>query len=75
MTDRIRKSVPTQGVSSWWGAGWMYVMPDFENKDHSIIEWSYDTAPVEPEISSQSIHRVPVKSCEREIHERTQSEA
>jgi hypothetical protein len=49
---RTRKSVPTEGVSHWWEVGWMYVMPDFDNKNHSIIEWFSDKAPVEP------IHRV-----------------
>lgn len=45
---RIRKSVPTEGVHNWWDAGWMYVMPDFDNKNHSIIEWISNRAPVEP---------------------------
>jgi hypothetical protein len=53
MMTRTRKSVPTEGVARWWRVGWMYVMPDFDNKDHSIIEWYSDKAPVEP------IHRVP----------------
>jgi hypothetical protein len=45
----IRKSVPTAGMSKYWEVGWMYVMPDFDNRDHSIIEWSSDKAPVEPD--------------------------
>lgn len=44
----IRKSVPTVGVSRWWETGWMYVMPDFDNRDHSIIEWPHDQVPVYP---------------------------
>jgi len=45
----MRKSVPTEGISRWWLAGWLYVMPDFDNKNNSIIEWVGDKAPVEPE--------------------------
>jgi hypothetical protein len=46
--SRIRKSVPTKGVSRWWDAGWSYVMPDFDNKDRSIIEWIGNGQPLEP---------------------------
>ena len=49
MMQRTRKSVPTEGVSRWWEVGWSYIMPDFDNKNHSIIEWYSDKAPVEPE--------------------------
>ena len=44
----IRKSVPTKGVARYWDCGWAYVMPDFDNKDHSIIEWFGDQPPLEP---------------------------
>ena len=57
----IRKSVPTSGVSAWWDVGWMYVMPDFDNKDHSIIEWRSTSAPVEP-------NRVPVITNTEDAH-------
>ena len=43
---RIRKSVPTKGVSNWWMSGWAYIMPDFDNPGHSIIEWNSDNPPV-----------------------------
>lgn len=45
---RIRKSVPTAGMHRWWDAGWLYVMPDFDTKDHSIIEWIAASEPREP---------------------------
>lgn len=44
----IRKSVLTVGVERWWDCGWAYVMPDFDNANHSIVEWLSDKAPVEP---------------------------
>lgn len=44
----VRKSVPTAGMSAWWLEGWAYMMPDFDKKDHSIIEWTSEKAPVEP---------------------------
>ena len=45
---KIRKSVPTAGMVKWWLVGWSYVMPDFDNKDNSIIEWLSDNPPLEP---------------------------
>jgi hypothetical protein len=56
MMIRTRKSVPTAGMHQWWLCGWSYIMPDFDNKDHSIIEWFSDKAPVEPS------NRVPVST-------------
>ncbi len=46
---RMRKSVPTAGMHRWWLVGWSYVMPDFDNKDHSIIEWLGIGTPAEPD--------------------------
>ncbi len=46
--NRIRKSIPTAGMSRWWECGWAYVMPDFDTPNHSIIEWISEKAPVEP---------------------------
>lgn len=43
-----RKSVPTEGIHEWWLCGWLYIMPDFDNRNHSIIEWTSDKEPVEP---------------------------
>jgi hypothetical protein len=43
---RIRKSVPTKGVHQWWMSGWSYIMPDFSNAGHSIVEWYSDKPPV-----------------------------
>lgn len=54
MISPIRKSVPTEGVHKWWGLGWMYIMPDFDNRGHSIIEWLSDKAPVEPTAFKQA---------------------
>jgi hypothetical protein len=62
MMTRTRRSVPTDGVSRFWEAGWMYIMPDFDNKNHSIIEWYSDKAPVEP------MNRVP--EAQKEVAER-----
>lgn len=45
---RILRSVPTAGMSRFWEVGWAYLMPDFDNKDHSIIEWLGDQIPFEP---------------------------
>ncbi len=56
----IRKSIPTAGAHHWWACGWAYVMPDFDNKDHSIIEWLDDSEPVVP------FHRVPEDAGMRE---------
>ena len=58
-TTTIRRSVPTKGLSSWWEVGWMYVMPDFDRPDHSIIEWVNGNAPVEP-------NRVPASQAEND---------
>ena len=54
----IRKSVPTKGVSEWWLVGWLYVMPDFDRPDHSVIEWIGFEEPIEPSPVSEN-HRVP----------------
>lgn len=45
----IRKSIPTRGAASYWELGWMYLMPDFDNPDNSIVEWRSTKAPVYPE--------------------------
>jgi hypothetical protein len=50
---RIRKSVPTQGVHEWWMLNWEYIMPDFDNPVHSIIEWSGAGVPLEPDSSNR----------------------
>jgi hypothetical protein len=49
-----RKSVPTKGVHEWWLAGWQYVMPDFDNPEHSIIEWTSEKEPAIPETQPRS---------------------
>lgn len=59
----IRKSVPTDELEQWYGVGWAYIMPDFDKKGHSKIEWLSDKAPVEP-------HRVPAASQNGADHER-----
>jgi len=64
----IRKSIPTAGMSAWWDVGWMYVMPDFDNKDHSIVEWRSNSAPVEP-------NRVPAASHTEGANERAEHRA
>lgn len=58
---RVRRSVPTLGMHQYWLVGWAYVMPDFDNKDHSIIEWLGDQIPLEP-----VTHRVPETEGTRE---------
>ncbi len=55
---RIRKSVPTAGVHRYWLAGWMYLMPDFEKRDHSIIEWVGNGEPAEPATDDESFEVV-----------------
>lgn len=51
----LRRSIPTDMVSDWWGAGWAYVMPDFDNANHSIVEWLSEKAPVEPHCVPENI--------------------
>lgn len=53
--QRIRKSVPTLGVSRWWLCGWSYIMPDFDNHDHSIIEWLGEGTSIEPDDESEQL--------------------
>lgn len=44
-----RRSVPTTGMTAiWLAAGWLYVMPDFDRPNHSIIEWNAPCEPREP---------------------------
>lgn len=50
MTKSVRKSVPTLGVHRYWIVGWSYVMPDFDNNNHSIIEWLGEGQPAEPDL-------------------------
>lgn len=39
---KIRQSVPTKGMAEKYLTGnWRYVMPDFDNHDHSIIESTF----------------------------------
>ncbi len=44
----LRQSVPSSEVTRYFEVGWIYIMPDFDNANHSIVEWSSDKFPVYP---------------------------
>lgn len=46
-----RRSIPTEDLQLWWDCGWAYVMPDFDNANHSVIEWLADSAPRVPAVN------------------------
>jgi hypothetical protein len=54
MTERLFQSVPTFELQSYFEAGWAYVMPDFDNPNHSRIEWLSDKMPVYPPRSQKT---------------------
>jgi hypothetical protein len=51
---KYRRSVPTYEVQAWWGVGWAYVCPDFDNPGYSIVEWLSAFDPVMPAIRSEA---------------------
>lgn len=46
--ELLRQSVPTTDLAEYYNVGWAYVMPDFDNRDHSIVEWLSVNLPVYP---------------------------
>jgi hypothetical protein len=55
MSQYIRESILQSDLHSYYEIGWSYVMPDFGNADHYVIEWRSSTAPLYP-------NRVPKNS-------------
>ena len=41
---KATRSVPTADVATWLSLGGVYVMPDFDRADHTIISFSSPTA-------------------------------
>lgn len=64
MTESLRQSVPTVDLESYYECGWAYVMPDFDQPNHSKIEWLSDKMPVYP-------NRVPASSPTEGANERS----
>lgn len=48
MKRPIRISVNNFELAQYYEIGWHYRMPDFDNQDHSIIEWHSLKPPVKP---------------------------
>lgn len=48
LKDALRQSVPSAEAPKYWELGWVYIMPDFDKTDHSIVEWQSDKLPVYP---------------------------
>ncbi len=44
----LRQSVPSDEAPKYWEIGWVYIMPDFDKPNHSIIEWQSENLPVYP---------------------------
>lgn len=48
LKEILRQSVPTNEAPAYWNLGWVYIMPDFDKPNHSIVEWLSDKIPVYP---------------------------
>lgn len=59
MTERLVQSIPTPDLQSYYDCGWAYIMPDFDQHNHSWVEWLSEKMPVYP-------HRVPSDTGARE---------
>lgn len=44
----LRQSVPAADAPRYWEVGWVYIMPDFDTPNHSIVEWQSEKMPVYP---------------------------
>lgn len=53
LKELLRQSVPTDEAPQYWNLGWVYIMPDFDRPNHSIVEWQTDKMPVYPPRSEQ----------------------
>jgi len=53
LREVLRQSVPTDDAPKYWELGWVYIMPDFDTLNHSIVEWVSDKMPVYPPRSDQ----------------------
>jgi hypothetical protein len=71
MTERLVQSVPTGDLQSYFECGWAYIMPDFDNPDHSKIEWLSDKMPVYPPRS----HKQPTENASERTDNRRQQPA
>ena len=49
----LRQSVPSDEAPNYWAVGWVYIMPDFDKPNHSIVEWQSEKMPVYPPRSEQ----------------------
>lgn len=60
LKEVLRQSVPTNEAPRYWELGWIYVMPDFDKPNHSIVEWLSEKPPVYPtalnEAPTESVH-------------------
>lgn len=48
LKELLRQSVPTEEAPAYWNLGWVYIMPDFDKPNHSIVEWQGEKLPVYP---------------------------
>lgn len=48
LKEILRQSVPTEEAPKYWNLGWVYIMPDFDKPNHSIVEWLSEKIPVYP---------------------------
>lgn len=53
LVEVLRQSVPTSEAPKYWELGWVYIMPDFDRPNHSIVEWQSENLPVYPSRSDQ----------------------
>jgi hypothetical protein len=53
LKEALRQSVPTEQAQRYWDLGWVYIMPDFDTPNHSIVEWQSKKMPVYPPRSDQ----------------------
>lgn len=48
LKEALRQSVPTDQLQDYYNCGWAYVMPNFDQPGHSIVEWLSNSMPVYP---------------------------
>lgn len=48
----LRQSVPTAEAPRYWELGWVYIMPDFDKPNQSIVEWQSDKMPAYPVVGA-----------------------
>lgn len=48
LKEILRQSVPSNEAHRYWEVGWVYIMPDFDTPNHSVVEWQSEKIPVYP---------------------------